>query len=186
MIILFIIYFFLLIINKKITLPTSIRDIIPSEILSIFPPLSQPSSSKLEIDPDTIACSPDDPNCPIQIDIIDNRYMMENKDGLHTIKSLRVPVGQKVRWLNNEAEYHTVTHLQERLFNSGLLKQLDTFEYTFETPGRYWIHCREHPKTLIYIDVLDNKLSPTKCLQGEFLDTLPPNHFQPEKGVQNI
>jgi len=104
----------------------------------------------------------------IQIDIIDNQYMLESEKGLNHVDSLRIPVGQKVTWFNHEATYHTVTHLQERLFNSGNLKQLDKFTYIFEKPGRYWVYCRNHPQTLIWIDVYDP--NPQRCPSTEKID----------------
>jgi len=190
MIVFFTIYLILLFINEKIKIPNSIEDINLIKIFSIYlfgePDHKKTKNKSNQLSKDLAKEKKNKDPSIIQIDIIDNTYVIENEDGLHPIDHLQVPIGQKIRWLNNEAEYHTVTHLQERLFNSGNLKQLDTFEYTFDMPGRYWIHCREHPKTLIYIDVLDNNPLTKSCRKGQYLQKLPPYHFQVEKGVKNI
>jgi hypothetical protein len=89
---------------------------------------------------------------PIKINIFDNQYLSEG--GRH-IDYLVVPLNQRVVWENLDAAYHTVTHLQNRNFNSGNLKLNDLYEFRFDQPGRYWIYCRLHPQNMIHINVLN-------------------------------
>ena len=56
-----------------------------------------------------------------------------------TPKTLMVPAGTTVTWVNNEAVTHSVTS-NTGLFDSGNLTKGMTFKYTFETPGTYTYH----------------------------------------------
>lgn len=57
---------------------------------------------------------------------------------------LEVPAGATVRWTNREAIPHTVRSTDKR-FDSGILNQNDTFEYTFNDPGTFDYICALHP-----------------------------------------
>src|ERR687886_836107 len=65
--------------------------------------------------------------------------------------SIIIESGKKVRWVNNDAEVHSVTSGLEssadrgKLFDSGLLNTNQTFEYTFDKPGTYNYYCTIHP-----------------------------------------
>ncbi len=75
-----------------------------------------------------------------------------------TKDTVRVEVGETVRWKNNSVIVHTVTADPEEAtmdesmrlpegaasFHSGNLEPDETFEYTFETPGRYRYFCVPH------------------------------------------
>ena len=75
-----------------------------------------------------------------------------------TKDTVRVAVGETVRWENNSVIVHTVTAdpdeatMDESMrlpegaasFHSGNLEPDETFEYTFETPGRYRYFCVPH------------------------------------------
>lgn len=75
-----------------------------------------------------------------------------------TKDTVRVTVGETVRWKNDSVIVHTVTADPEEAtmdesmrlpngaspFHSGRLKPDETFEYTFETPGRYRYFCVPH------------------------------------------
>jgi len=75
-----------------------------------------------------------------------------------TQDTVRVEVGETVRWTNNSVIVHTVTADPEEAtmdesmrlpdgatpFHSGDLEPKETFEYTFETPGRYRYFCVPH------------------------------------------
>jgi plastocyanin len=59
--------------------------------------------------------------------------------------------GDKVRWINNDVEVHSVTSGLEnsadrgKQFDSGLLNANQTFEHTFDKPGTYNYYCSVHP-----------------------------------------
>ncbi|WP_199774298.1 cupredoxin domain-containing protein [Salinibacter altiplanensis] len=75
-----------------------------------------------------------------------------------TKDTVRVEVGETVRWENSSVIVHTVTADSEEAtmeesmrlpegaapFHSGNLAPDETFEYTFETPGRYRYFCVPH------------------------------------------
>lgn len=75
-----------------------------------------------------------------------------------TKDTVRVQVGETVRWENSSIVVHTVTADPEKAtmdksvrlpegadsFHSGNLEAEETFEYTFETPGRYTYFCVPH------------------------------------------
>ena len=65
--------------------------------------------------------------------------------------SIIITSGDKVRWINTDVEAHTVTSGLEgnadkgKQFDSGLLNANQTFEHTFDKPGRYNYYCTVHP-----------------------------------------
>lgn len=75
-----------------------------------------------------------------------------------TKDTVRVEVGETVRWNNDSIVVHTVTADAEKAtmeksvrlpegatpFHSGDLEPEETFEYTFEVPGRYRYFCVPH------------------------------------------
>ncbi|MFB6273812.1 MAG: plastocyanin/azurin family copper-binding protein [Salinibacter sp.] len=72
--------------------------------------------------------------------------------------TVRIKVGETVRWKNTSVIVHTVTADPEKAtmekslrlpegaaaFHSGRMKPKETFEHTFETPGRYRYFCVPH------------------------------------------
>lgn len=58
--------------------------------------------------------------------------------------SITVGPGTTVIWTNYDNDQHTATSTEE-IFDSGLLEEGETFEYTFEEPGTYEYFCRPHP-----------------------------------------
>lgn len=61
----------------------------------------------------------------------------------YTPDSVTVQVGQKIVWKNDDDRDHTVTGEK---FKSGNLSPGDTFEKTFDKPGKYAYGCRYHPR----------------------------------------
>jgi plastocyanin len=64
---------------------------------------------------------------------------------------LEVPVGTTVRWVNEDAVFHTVTStatLQPRrpsgLFDRSLFRKGDTFQRTFDKAGTFHFYCQPH------------------------------------------
>ncbi|MBI2185207.1 MAG: cupredoxin family copper-binding protein [Thaumarchaeota archaeon] len=64
-------------------------------------------------------------------------------------QTLRVPVGAKVTWINMDGVSHSVesgTHdAPTGIFESPLLSHMQSFSYTFTSPGTYVYHCDPHP-----------------------------------------
>jgi plastocyanin len=57
---------------------------------------------------------------------------------------LKVKVGAKVTWTNDDAVAHTVT-ADTNSFASGNLQPAGSFSFTFTRPGTYAYHCSIHP-----------------------------------------
>lgn len=71
---------------------------------------------------------------PVSLDIRDSRYLP---------RTVTVPAGTTVRWINRDEETHTVTSATE-IFKSGGLNLGDEYTYTFTTPGEYPYTCALH------------------------------------------
>lgn len=66
--------------------------------------------------------------------------------------NIAIPVGTTVAWFDDDPEQiHTVTSGgadssdSGKLFNSGILSYLSSFQYTFNQPGKFLYHCEIHP-----------------------------------------
>jgi len=59
-------------------------------------------------------------------------------------QTLTVNVGDKVTWVNNGEDVHTVTS-DDSSFDSGDMKHGASWSYTFTTPGTYTYFCAPHP-----------------------------------------
>lgn len=59
--------------------------------------------------------------------------------------NIQIKVGQKVRWVNRESVFHTVTPDGHTEWSSASLNNVgDTFEHTFTKPGTYPYFCQPH------------------------------------------
>jgi plastocyanin len=61
-----------------------------------------------------------------------------------TTQVIRVRVGTRVRWINDDQVQHTVT-AENGAFESGLIDPGRTYERVFDRPGDYPYHCTPHP-----------------------------------------
>jgi plastocyanin len=66
--------------------------------------------------------------------------------------SLQVSVGATVTWTNQDSAGHTAT-AEDGSFDSGTLKQGDTFSHTFDTAGTFAYICKIHPNMTATITV---------------------------------
>lgn len=63
--------------------------------------------------------------------------------------TLRVPVGTKVVWTNDDEDPHTVTSAADpQLLTSPPLDTGQSFSFTFDKPGTYRYFCSIHPHML--------------------------------------
>lgn len=59
--------------------------------------------------------------------------------------ALTVAAGATVTWTNSDNAQHTVTADDGASFDSNILGQGGTFQFTAPTPGTYAYHCAVHP-----------------------------------------
>jgi plastocyanin len=59
-------------------------------------------------------------------------------------RAIRVHVGTRVRWVNQDQLQHSVT-ADNGAFDSGLIDPGRSYERVFERPGDYAYHCTPHP-----------------------------------------
>ncbi|MEU0410306.1 cupredoxin family copper-binding protein [Streptomyces griseorubiginosus] len=70
-------------------------------------------------------------------------------------KQLVVEVGQTVRWTNHDSAPHTVTTTKAPVaFDSGTLKQGQSWSYTFTKVGTYEYYCAVHPDMVSSVKVV--------------------------------
>ena len=65
-------------------------------------------------------------------------------DEMFSPRHVEVSEGTTVRWICYDQQNHTVTCDK---FDSGVLSQGNTFEFTFNEPGTYEYHCELHGET---------------------------------------
>jgi plastocyanin len=58
--------------------------------------------------------------------------------------NISVPVGTAVAWTNQDGTPHTVT-FRSGMKDSGMLRQGQSFSYTFTTAGTFPYYCAYHP-----------------------------------------
>jgi plastocyanin len=62
-------------------------------------------------------------------------------------RSITVPAGTKITWVNRDDVPHTVTSTaRPKLFDSGTLDTDQSWSHDFDTPGTYEYFCAVHPK----------------------------------------
>lgn len=64
--------------------------------------------------------------------------------GDYSVNVLEVPVGTTVTWTNEDSVIHTVTDV-DGSFDSGFLREGETWSHTFEEPGEFEYMCTPHP-----------------------------------------
>jgi plastocyanin len=62
----------------------------------------------------------------------------------YSVKELKVKIGTKVTWVNNDTQTHTVTDLQDQ-FDSRNMYRGEQWSYTFTKAGTYTYYCSTHP-----------------------------------------
>jgi plastocyanin len=65
---------------------------------------------------------------------------------------IQVEVGTTVVWKNNDNAIHTVTSIDDE-FDSDILSAGGSYEYTFNTPGKWDYFCIVHPWMTGSVDV---------------------------------
>jgi plastocyanin len=69
------------------------------------------------------------------------------KDFAFHPSKITVAPGTKVKWVNKDKKAHTATSTQPHgAFDSGKLKQGESYSFKFKHPGTYKYHCKIHPE----------------------------------------
>lgn len=64
--------------------------------------------------------------------------------GDYSVNVLEIAVGTTVTWTNEDSIIHTVTAVDES-FDSGFMREGDTWSHTFDEPGEFEYLCTPHP-----------------------------------------
>jgi plastocyanin len=72
-------------------------------------------------------------------------YRVEIHGFAFSPKTLSVPVGSRVTWLNSDEEPHVGTSAGSLFTSSKALDTGDSFSTTFQKPGTYAYYCSIHP-----------------------------------------
>ena len=59
-------------------------------------------------------------------------------------KTLTIPKGTRIAWINKESAMHTITS-EEGLFDSDLMSKGTTFSHIFNEQGIFEYYCKIHP-----------------------------------------
>ena len=70
---------------------------------------------------------------------------IEIRNFMFSPKTLTVPVGAKVTWINRDEEPHTVVSAGGQFAPSKALDTDDRYATTFSKPGTYTYYCTVHP-----------------------------------------
>ncbi|MBD8898146.1 cupredoxin family copper-binding protein [Rhodanobacter sp. DHG33] len=70
---------------------------------------------------------------------------IEIRNFMFTPKTLVVPVGARVEWINRDEEPHTVVSANGQFAPSKALDSNDSYAATFGKPGTYVYYCTVHP-----------------------------------------
>lgn len=74
----------------------------------------------------------------------DQQIEIRMRNNTYQPDALTVPAGTAVRWVNDDADIHTISQVGGG-FESGLLFTRDGWSYTFNDPGTYEFYCLPHP-----------------------------------------
>jgi plastocyanin len=74
----------------------------------------------------------------------DQQIEVRMRNNLYLPDTLTIAAGTAVRWVNDDADVHTISQAGGG-FESGLLFARDAWTYTFNDPGTYEFYCLPHP-----------------------------------------
>ena len=73
-----------------------------------------------------------------------DEFAEDEVPGDYSVNILEVAVGTTVTWTNLDPVIHTVTAVDDS-FDSGFMREGDTWSHTFEEPGEFEYLCTPHP-----------------------------------------
>lgn len=78
-------------------------------------------------------------------DAVAQPNQIEIRNFMFTPKTLTVPVGTKVAWINRDEDPHTVVSANGQFAPSKALDTDERYVTTFSKPGTYTYYCTVHP-----------------------------------------
>ena len=128
----------------------------PEVYSKIQPPKDGGGGGGGEVVTPTTAAAAVDPSKPVEtneVTIIKGAFDPANADRSYTPPTIKVAVGDKVTWSNEDTIFHTVTSgpsdgskaEPDGKFDSGNIEAGDTFSYTFTEAGEFTYFCEPHP-----------------------------------------
>ena len=72
-------------------------------------------------------------------------HQIEIRNFMFMPKTLTVPVGTRVAWINRDEEPHVVVSANGQFAPSKALDNNDSYATTFSKPGTYVYYCTVHP-----------------------------------------
>ena len=78
---------------------------------------------------------------------------MNMQNFAYQMAHIQVRTGTTVTWTNQDSAPHSVT-FKNGMKDSGLLYQVQSFSYTFNTPGTYQYYCTVHPNMIATVTVV--------------------------------
>lgn len=83
---------------------------------------------------------------------VDGQFIVEMRNIAFVPRSITVPVGATVTWINRDPMDHTVSEGDPpgsaSFFDSGLLRPEQIWSYQFTEPGAWEYFCRTHPSIM--------------------------------------
>ena len=76
---------------------------------------------------------------------INGNYSVEIENYRYSPNQLTLNLGETVQWINLDSSKHTVTSYGDGPLNSVILRQGETYSYTFNSLGEFPYYCTLHP-----------------------------------------
>ena len=90
----------------------------------------------------------------ISFNAVSEEFVVGQKDKKFTVASLKIKVGDKVFFKNEDAFFHNVFSLSDvKFFDLGSFPQGEQREVVFDTPGTVEVECAIHPSMKMVIEV---------------------------------
>lgn len=78
------------------------------------------------------------------VEIAANSVTVDMGDIQFHPQGIKVKPGTTVTWVNKEAAIHNVRQVESVFLSQDVMKEGDTFSFTFDKPGRYRYVCTYH------------------------------------------
>ena len=84
------------------------------------------------------------PNVPVPSNSTVVKIVANSGSNSFNPSPVEIKVGETVTWVNDDSARHSVTS-KDRIFDSGILAEGQSFSHTFDKAGEYPYFCSPHP-----------------------------------------